>query len=95
MATSFSYSGFSSAAIHAGRRPDPSYAHITPIYANSTYVFDTAEQGMRRFSGEEKGYIYGRWGNPTITEAEERIAALEGFGLVDETGAPLQLKAIL
>ena len=95
MATSFSYSGFSSAAIHAGHRPDPSYAHITPIYANSTYVFDTAEQGMRRFSGEEKGYIYGRWGNPTITEAEERIAALEGFGLVDETGALLQLKAIL
>ena len=95
MTTLFSYSGFSSAAIHAGRSPDPSYAHIMPIYANSTYVFDTAEQGMRRFSGEEKGYIYGRWGNPTITEAEERIAALEGFGLVDETGALLQLKAIL
>ncbi|MBL0181592.1 MAG: PLP-dependent transferase [Chitinophagaceae bacterium] len=91
----FPYSGFGSAAIHAGHQDDPNYAHITPIYASSTYVFDEAEQGMRRFSGEEKGYIYSRWGNPTITEAEERIAALESFGLGDERGNPLALKAIL
>jgi methionine-gamma-lyase len=57
------------------------YAHQTPIYASSTYVFDTAEQGMRRFSGEEEGFIYSRWGNPTIFEAEEKIGALETFGL--------------
>ncbi|MBC7875495.1 MAG: aminotransferase class I/II-fold pyridoxal phosphate-dependent enzyme, partial [Ferruginibacter sp.] len=47
----------------------------------STYVFDTAEQGMRRFSGQEEGYIYSRWGNPTMAEAEEKITALETFGL--------------
>jgi methionine-gamma-lyase len=52
-----------------------------PSMHPSTYVYDTAEQGMRRFSGEEPGYIYSRWGNPTITEAEEKIAALESFGL--------------
>ncbi len=91
----FSFSGFSSAAIHAGHEPDPNYAHLTPIYASSTYIFDEAEQGMRRFSGEEKGYIYSRWGNPTISEAEEKIAALESFGIKDETGMPFQLKAIL
>ena len=73
--------GFGSTAIHAGHEDEPRYAHLTPIYASSTYVFDTAEQGMKRFSGEEPGYIYGRWGNPTITEAEEKIAALETFGL--------------
>ena len=91
----FPYSGFSSVAIHGGHQADPNYAHIVPIYASSTYVFDDAEQGMRRFSGEEKGYIYSRWGNPTITEAEERIAALESFGMADEHGSPLKLKAIL
>lgn len=91
----FPYSGFSSVAIHGGHQVDPNYAHIVPIYASSTYVFDEAEQGMRRFSGEEKGYIYSRWGNPTITEAEERIAALESFGIADEHGSPLKLKAIL
>lgn len=90
-----SYSGFSSVAIHGGHQPDPNYAHLTPIYASSTYVFDEAEQGMRRFSRQEEGYIYARWGNPTITEAEERIAALESFGITGEDGKPLALKAIL
>lgn len=89
MNKSFSPTGFGSVAVHAGHEQDPNYAHQVPIYASSTYVYDTAEQGMRRFSGEEKGYIYSRWGNPTITEAEQKIAALEAFGL------PLQLKGIL
>jgi methionine-gamma-lyase len=87
--------GFSSAAIHAGHTTDPNYAHLTPIYASSTYVFDEAEQGMRRFKGEEKGYVYSRWGNPNMNEAEEKIAALESFGIMDSAGNPLQLKAIL
>lgn len=73
--------GWSSLAVHGGHKQDPMYAHQVPIYASSTYVFDDAEQGMRRFSGEEEGYIYSRWGNPTMTEAEEKITALETFGL--------------
>ena len=84
MDKSFPLSGWSSVAVHGGHSKDPNYAHQTPIYASSTYVFDTAEQGMRRFSGEEEGYIYSRWGNPTITEAELKIAALETFGLGTE-----------
>lgn len=89
MDKSFPLSGWSSLAIHGGHTKDPNYAHQVPIYASSTYVFDTAEQGMRRFSGDEEGYIYSRWGNPTMTEAEEKIAALESFGL------NMDLKAIL
>lgn len=77
----FSISGFGSAAVHGGHQTDPRHAHVVPIYASSTFVFDTAEQGMKRFSGEEPGYIYSRWGNPTFTEAEAKIAALETFGL--------------
>lgn len=77
----FFFSGFGSAAVHAGHEKDPRHAHVVPIYASSTYSFDTAEQGMRRFSGEESGYIYSRWGNPTFTEAENKIASLEAFGL--------------
>ncbi len=61
MDKNFPLSGFSSAAVHAGHETDPRYAHLVPIYASSTYVYDTAEQGMRRFSGEEPGYIYSRW----------------------------------
>ncbi len=84
MDKNFPLKGFGSAAIHAGHEQDPRYAHLTPIYASSTYVYDTAEQGMKRFSGEEPGYIYARWGNPTLTEAAEKIAALETFGLDTE-----------
>ncbi len=95
MDKSFPLSGFGSAALHAGHKQDPLYAHVTPIYASSTFVYDEAEQGMRRFSGEEEGYIYSRWGNPNFTEAENKIAALEAFGLKDDGGNPLQLKAFL
>jgi methionine-gamma-lyase len=81
MDKSFPLTGWGSLAVHGGHKQDPNYAHLVPIYASSTYVFDDAEQGMRRFSGKEEGYIYSRWGNPTMTEAEEKIAALETFGL--------------
>ena len=89
MDKNFPLQGFGSAAVHAGHEQDPNYAHQVPIYASSTYVYDTAEQGMRRFSGQEPGYVYSRWGNPTMTEAEEKIAALETFGL------PFEVKGIL
>jgi methionine-gamma-lyase len=91
----FLLTGFSSVAVHGGHVQDPNYAHLTPIYAASTYVYDTAEQGMRRFGGEEEGFIYSRWGNPTMAEAEAKIAAMEAWGLTNSDGQPLQLKAIL
>jgi methionine-gamma-lyase len=91
----FPFKGFSSLAIHAGHEHDSRYAHQVPIYASSTFVYDTAEQGMRRFSGKESGYIYSRWSNPTTTEAEEKIAAMETFGVTDKNGSPLQVKAYL
>jgi methionine-gamma-lyase len=88
------FKGFGSTAIHAGHETEGNNAHLTPIYASSTYVFDTAEQGMRRFSGDEAGYIYSRWGNPSIKEVEDKISALESFGLT-EKDKPLQLKSRL
>ena len=89
------FTGFGSVAIHCGHTPDENYAHITPVYASSTYIFDNAEQGMRRFNGKEKGYIYSRWGNPTMTEAEDKISALESFGVKNKNGQQVQLKTIL
>lgn len=91
----FTFKGISSAAIHAGNKNFAESSHLSPIYATSTFTFDNADQGMRRFAGQEEGYIYGRWGNPTFTVAEETIAALEAFNLINENGEPLQLKALL
>jgi Cystathionine beta-lyases/cystathionine gamma-synthases len=87
--------GFHSACVHAGFEMEQHRSHITPIYASSTYLFENAEQGVELFTGQQQGYIYGRFGNPTIHQTEEKIAALEAFGLLDEAGNPLQLKAIL
>jgi len=50
---------------------------VPPLYQTSTYVFDHAEQGERRFAGQEEGYIYSRLGNPTVKILEDRMAALE------------------
>ena len=88
------FKGFGSLAIHAGHIQDPMYAHLTPLYASSTYVYDEAEQCMRRFSGKEPGYIYSRWGNPTMSEAERKIAAMETYR-IEKNGQPLEAMAIL
>ena len=93
--TDTSPKGFDTVCIHGGHQPENNRAHLTPIYASSTYTFETAEQAEAIFKGEEKGYIYGRFGNPTIHEAECRIAALEAYGVNDKNGNPLKLKALL
>jgi methionine-gamma-lyase len=58
-------------------------------------LFESAEQGVDLFTGKEKGFIYGRFGHPTGSQTEEKLATLEAFGLQDKNGQPLQLKAIL
>jgi methionine-gamma-lyase len=86
--------GFETICLHGGHTSETHRAHLTPIYASSTYTFDSAEQAASIFRNEEPGYVYGRFGNPTIHEAEERIAMLEAHGLKDGD-QPLKLKAIL
>ena len=71
--------GLGTKAIHAGNVKDAQYGALTtPIYQTSTFVFDSCEQGGRRFAGEEAGYIYTRLGNPTVSILENKVAALEG-----------------
>ena len=48
------------------------------LYLTSGYVQDTAESAARRFAGEEEGFTYGRYANPTVSSFERRLAALEG-----------------
>ena len=95
MKVEYPFSDISTAAIHAGRNANAEHAHLPPIYATSTFTFDSAEQGMNRFTGSEEGFVYSRFGNPTTSMAAEIIASLEAFGLTCDKGNPLQLKAIL
>lgn len=70
--------GFATKTVHAGAMPNEYGSLAAPIYQTSTFIFDSAEQGGRRFAGEESGYIYTRLGNPSCTMVEDRLAMLEG-----------------
>lgn len=48
------------------------------LYLNSGFVYDEPETAEKRFAGEDDGYVYGRYGNPTVTMFEQRLALLEG-----------------
>src|SRR5258707_7646972 len=62
---------FATTAIHVGQEPDPSTgAVVVPIFATSTYVQEEL--------GKNKGYEYARVSNPTRTQLEINLAALEG-----------------
>ena len=48
------------------------------LFLNSGFVYDEPETAEKRFAGEDDGYVYGRYGNPTVSMFEERLALLEG-----------------
>ena len=48
------------------------------LYLTSSFVQPDAATAARRFAGEEEGYTYSRFGNPTVSSMEQRLAALEG-----------------
>jgi methionine-gamma-lyase len=89
------FESMSTAAIHSTNTSNTAHAHLMPIFASSTFTFDSAEQGMNRFSGKESGFIYSRFSNPTTNAAAEAVAILEAFNITDEHGQNFSLKALL
>lgn len=71
------FNNFGTNAIHGGQLKNEFGTLATPIYQTSTFIFDSAEQGGKRFALEEEGYIYSRLGNPTTAVAEQKLAILE------------------
>ena len=49
-----------------------------PIFLTQSFVYATAEAADARFAGDEPGFVYTRYGNPTTLAFEERLALLEG-----------------
>jgi len=66
-------------AVHAGARSSkPDYIPtVTPIHHSSTYWYESLEDLDAVFEGTREGYVYTRYGNPTVTALEEAVAALE------------------
>jgi O-succinylhomoserine sulfhydrylase len=57
------------------------------IFLNSGYVYDKAEQAEARFKGDEEGFVYSRYANPTVAMFEARMCALEGAGAARGTSS--------
>src|ERR1700758_3577335 len=73
----------------AGYRPETRLVHggtlrsqfgetSEALFLTQGYVYDSAEQCAARFKGEDPGYIYSRFANPTIAMFEQRMVELEG-----------------
>ncbi len=65
-------------AVRAGIQRSQFNEHSEALFLTSSFVFDSAEQAARRFTGEEPGNIYARFTNPTVSVFQDRLAALEG-----------------
>ncbi|CAN5608782.1 methionine gamma-lyase [soil metagenome] len=64
-----------------GQTPDRDYYPIsTPIYASTTFSHPDIETTDRVLGGEQEGYSYARYDNPTVAAFESALAALEGEG---------------
>ncbi|MDA9230819.1 O-succinylhomoserine sulfhydrylase [Alphaproteobacteria bacterium] len=64
--------------VHEGQERSPHGETAEAMYLTSGYVYDTAEQAEARFREEDQGFIYSRFGNPTVRAFEQRMIALEG-----------------
>src|ERR671916_855856 len=77
---------FETRAVHsgerrAGGRKDADFFPIsTPIYASTTFSHPDIETTDRILGGEQEGYSYARYDNPTVVAFEEALGTLEGSG---------------
>ncbi len=90
--------GLGTLAVHAGQEVDPTTkARAVPIYATTSYVFDSPEHAASLFALAEFGNIYTRLMNPTNDVLEKRLAALDGgaAGLAFASGQAAITAALL
>jgi cystathionine gamma-synthase/methionine-gamma-lyase len=71
--------GINTQLVHAGERGAPPQGKpvSTPIYATATFTYDSMAEVDQVFAGEQQGYIYTRYGNPTVAALEEAVRVLE------------------
>ncbi len=80
MAAKKKTSGFGSLCVKTASAKKKILPHNEPIYATTAYSFDSLEETNALFADPSKGYVYSRWGNPTVDMAAEKVAGLETHG---------------
>lgn len=71
---------FETQLVHAGERADLQDVRsvATPIYTTTTFTYERMADFESVFAGEKAGYLYTRFGNPTVTALEKALTILEG-----------------
>jgi cystathionine beta-lyase/cystathionine gamma-synthase len=69
--------GFSTTIVHRGEGGPAAASLTTPIYETTTFLFESAA-AVRRYNERGDGFLYTRYGNPTVVAVEERLAAADG-----------------
>ena len=64
--------------VHGGTTRSPFGETSEALFLTQGFVYDNAESCEARFKGEDPGFVYSRYGNPTTAMFEERMALLEG-----------------
>jgi len=80
---------FNSICVREWEHQTKNEPHILPIYNTSAFVFDSIEESIGIFKGKEDGYVYSRYGNPTLATVSEKLAALESIDLEEQAYALL------
>ncbi len=55
-------------------------SHVIPIHATSSYSYKSIQDSIDVFEGKKEGHVYSRFSNPTVSEVEDKLAALEAHG---------------
>jgi methionine-gamma-lyase len=59
--------------------------HILPLHASSAFSYNNIDASIEVFSGQKDGFVYSRYGNPTVESVQDKLAALETIDL-DQDG---------
>ena len=63
--------------VRAGQARSEFNEHSEALFVTSSFVFENARQAAGRFTGDEDGFVYSRFTNPTVSMMQDRLAALE------------------
>jgi O-succinylhomoserine sulfhydrylase len=74
----FSHWGYGTLGVRAAEPRGADREHSAAVHLTSSFVYTSAAQAAAVFSGQEPGYVYSRFTNPTVEAFEKRLAAMEG-----------------
>ncbi len=74
-------------AVRGGQKRTAFQETAEALFLTSGYAYEAAEEAEARFKGEAEGYQYTRFGNPTVSMFEQRMAALEGAPVARATAS--------